>query len=63
MSFENFIRWIVGGNSAADEHWTPGSDLCLACSARYTFIAHSEHFNEDIMVRLYLGTIPLMVIS
>ena len=50
MPFKDFIKWIASGNQAADEHWTPAVQLCVACRAGYDFIGHAEHFNEDIEV-------------
>ena len=50
VSFDQFIDWIVSGNSEADEHWTPAYRLCGVCQVGFKFIGKSEHFNEDIQV-------------
>ena len=52
VPFADFVGWLTLGNKAADEHWTPAAELCVACQANYTFIGHSEHFSDDIKVRL-----------
>ena len=47
VPFKDFIKWIASGNQAADEHWTPAVQLCVACRAGYDFIGHAEHFNSQ----------------
>ena len=51
VTFDQFITWLVNGNSEADEHWTPAYKLCGVCDVQYKFVGHSEHFNEDIQVK------------